>query len=176
MTTEEIKNLIDQKIAGQGTMVDVGGALPTILKEIVDMASVAKPQEQSDWGQVNDENVDFIKNKPVASVIMPSNNYMVVDSIDAYKDVYEMRVGNKVYFRNDIFAKYVESVGIQANIGAEITATGAIFVRIKGRDMNISAGKAFDVEGVAVLALTPDPNPSAPPFCLAKFDTSIGSL
>ena len=39
MTTEEIKNLIDQKIAGQGTMVDVGGALPTILKEIVDMAS-----------------------------------------------------------------------------------------------------------------------------------------
>lgn len=39
MTPIEIKNLIDQKIAGQGTMVDVGGALPTILKEIVDMAS-----------------------------------------------------------------------------------------------------------------------------------------
>lgn len=39
MTTEEIKTLIDQKIAGQGSMVDVGGALPTILKEIVDMAS-----------------------------------------------------------------------------------------------------------------------------------------
>lgn len=39
MTAEEIKTLIDQKIAGQGTMVDVGGALPTILKEIVDMAS-----------------------------------------------------------------------------------------------------------------------------------------
>lgn len=38
MTPEEIKTLIDQKIAGQGTMVDVGGALPTILKEIVDMA------------------------------------------------------------------------------------------------------------------------------------------
>lgn len=39
MTPNEIKTLIDQKIAGQGTMVDVGGALPTILKEIVDMAS-----------------------------------------------------------------------------------------------------------------------------------------
>lgn len=38
LTPEQIKNLIDQKIAGQGTMVDVGGALPTILKEIVDMA------------------------------------------------------------------------------------------------------------------------------------------
>ena len=39
LTPEQIKTLIDQKIAGQGTMVDVGGALPTILKEIVDMAS-----------------------------------------------------------------------------------------------------------------------------------------
>lgn len=38
LTPEQIKNLIDQKIAGQGSMVDVGGALPTILKEIVDMA------------------------------------------------------------------------------------------------------------------------------------------
>ena len=38
MTPEQIKTLIDQKIAGQGSMVDVGGALPTILKEIVDMA------------------------------------------------------------------------------------------------------------------------------------------
>lgn len=36
MTTQEIKDLIASKIAGQGTMVDVGGALPTILKEIVD--------------------------------------------------------------------------------------------------------------------------------------------
>ena len=41
MTPNEIKNLIDQKIAGQGTMVDVGGALPTILKAIVDMAGGA---------------------------------------------------------------------------------------------------------------------------------------
>ena len=39
MDAQQIKELIDQKIAGQGTMVDVGGALPTILKEIVDMAS-----------------------------------------------------------------------------------------------------------------------------------------
>lgn len=36
MTTQEIKDLIASKIAGQGSMVDIGGALPTILKEIVD--------------------------------------------------------------------------------------------------------------------------------------------
>lgn len=47
MTPIEIKNLIDQKIAGQGTMVDVGGALPTILKEIVDMASDTPAPQKS---------------------------------------------------------------------------------------------------------------------------------
>lgn len=36
MTKEEIKTLIDTKIAGQGTNVDGGGALATILNGIVD--------------------------------------------------------------------------------------------------------------------------------------------
>jgi hypothetical protein len=43
LTPEEIKNLIDTKIAGQGSMVDVGGALPTILKEIVDKIPTQVP-------------------------------------------------------------------------------------------------------------------------------------
>lgn len=38
MTKEEIKNLIDAKLTGQGNQIDISGALPTILKEIVDMA------------------------------------------------------------------------------------------------------------------------------------------
>lgn len=37
MTKEEIKALVAGKIAGQGTMVDAGGALPTILNEIIDL-------------------------------------------------------------------------------------------------------------------------------------------
>lgn len=36
MTKEEIKALIDGKIAGQGTNIDGGGALATILNSIVD--------------------------------------------------------------------------------------------------------------------------------------------
>ena len=36
MTKEEIKTLINTKIAGQGTNVDGGGALATVLNEIID--------------------------------------------------------------------------------------------------------------------------------------------
>lgn len=36
MTKEEIKALINAKIAGQGTNVDGGGALATVLNEIID--------------------------------------------------------------------------------------------------------------------------------------------
>lgn len=36
MTKQEIKDLIAAKIAGQGSAVDVGGALPVILNEILD--------------------------------------------------------------------------------------------------------------------------------------------
>lgn len=36
MTKQEIKDLVLAKIAGQGTQVDLGGALPSILDAIVD--------------------------------------------------------------------------------------------------------------------------------------------
>lgn len=36
MTKEEIKALVSAKIAGQGSMVDIGGALPEIINAIVD--------------------------------------------------------------------------------------------------------------------------------------------
>ena len=44
MTKEEIQALIDAKIAGQGSAVDVGGALPAILSEILNLA--AAPPEK----------------------------------------------------------------------------------------------------------------------------------
>lgn len=43
MNAEEIKDLIASKIAGQGSMVDIGGALPTILIEIIDSIGKAVP-------------------------------------------------------------------------------------------------------------------------------------
>lgn len=42
MTKEEIQALINAKIAGQGSAVDVGGALPAILSEILNIASSKK--------------------------------------------------------------------------------------------------------------------------------------
>ena len=63
MNKEQIQALIDAKIAGQGTMVDVGGALPTILTEILNLASAGQ-NVQPDWDQQNNTEPDYIKNKP----------------------------------------------------------------------------------------------------------------
>ena len=46
MTTDEIRALIAQKIAGQGSAVDVGGGLPTILNAICDaLDAIPAPYE-----------------------------------------------------------------------------------------------------------------------------------
>lgn len=63
MTKQEIQALIDAKIAGQGSAVDIGGALPTILSEILNMAASGE-NVQSDWAQTDNSKQDFIKNKP----------------------------------------------------------------------------------------------------------------
>ena len=41
MTPQEIQALINEKIAGQGSAVDVGGALPAILSEILNIAAAS---------------------------------------------------------------------------------------------------------------------------------------
>jgi len=41
MTKQEIEALIDAKIAGQGSAIDAGSALPTILKAIMDLGAVS---------------------------------------------------------------------------------------------------------------------------------------
>lgn len=46
MTIQEIRDLIAKKIAGQGTMVDVGNGLPAILNGILDeIAAIPAPPE-----------------------------------------------------------------------------------------------------------------------------------
>lgn len=51
MTKEQIQALIDAKIAGQGSAVDVGGALPAILSEILNLAT-AQPPAPTDMAKV----------------------------------------------------------------------------------------------------------------------------
>lgn len=44
MTPQEIQALINAKIAGQGSAVDVGGALPQILSGILELAQASAPK------------------------------------------------------------------------------------------------------------------------------------
>lgn len=93
MSQEEIRNLINEKIAGQGNQVDAGGVLATVLMEILNIAlaggnvqsdwteaeaespayiknkpTIPAAQVQSDWNQSNTEAADYIKNKPAIKV------------------------------------------------------------------------------------------------------------
>lgn len=93
MTKEQIQALIDAKIAGQGSAVDAGGALPTILSEILALAESAKdsarmaaklfifpkvlpketatytPEEMAEYGFSLDTFIDFVNGKYFAARI-----------------------------------------------------------------------------------------------------------
>ena len=64
-TIDELKALVAARIAGQGSAIDIGNALPTLFNEILDaLGAVPAAQIQSDWNQADNTKVDFIKNKP----------------------------------------------------------------------------------------------------------------
>ena len=80
MTIAELKALVAAKIAGQGTMVDAGGALPTILDAIADLlATIPAAQIQSDWAQSDNTKVDFIKNKPTIPAAQVQSDWTQAD-------------------------------------------------------------------------------------------------
>lgn len=67
MTAQEIQALIDAKIAGQGSAVDVGGALPQILSGILEIAqsgaqkTIVKVEQTSDSTISTEEALSYIK-------------------------------------------------------------------------------------------------------------------
>lgn len=73
MNAQEIRSLIEQKIAGQGTNVDAGGALPAILEALVD-AVTPLFVEIRNIAQVSSEEAlllyDFYKRGLIANVIL----------------------------------------------------------------------------------------------------------
>jgi len=58
MMQDEIMALINAKIAGQGSAVDIGGALPVILS---DLAGAAAPIEVDDITALTDEQLDALE-------------------------------------------------------------------------------------------------------------------
>lgn len=67
MNAQEIRSLIEQKIAGQGTNVDAGGALPLILEALVDALEESKPVviEILDTGLTTEPISDFLENMKI---------------------------------------------------------------------------------------------------------------
>ena len=94
MTKNEIIALIDSKIAGQGTMVDAGSALPAILKGILEIA-VGGENVQSDWNEADNTKPDYIKNKPTipAAQIQSDWNQTNVSAKDYIKNKPYVEVG-----------------------------------------------------------------------------------
>lgn len=52
MTTAEIKALVAAKVAGQGTMLDVGNALPAILNALCDLIDTAEGKITTAEGKI----------------------------------------------------------------------------------------------------------------------------
>ena len=64
MNAQEIRSLIEQKIAGQGTNVDAGGALPAILEALVD-AVTPVVIEILNIGLTNEPISEFLENMKI---------------------------------------------------------------------------------------------------------------
>ena len=65
MTIQEIRDLIAKKIAGQGTMVDVGNGLPAILNGILDkIAAIPAPKPIFEFAEIPN-----FENKTAAEVV-----------------------------------------------------------------------------------------------------------
>lgn len=155
MTPNEIKTLIDQKIAGQGSMVDVGGALPTILKEIVDMASdtpapsnnliLTIDREQTKGGRwlLTDDEATLFDQRSIIGVKLPT----------IYDD--EILLYNSSVFKGEIVASVPETITEAFPGGFDIiSAYGRIFyangedgVAIDSAELVIF-GTGEDVDGV----------------------------
>ena len=80
MNKQQIQALIDAKIAGQGSAVDVGGALPTILHEILE-AAFAGANVQSNWNESDSESPQYIQNKPTIPAAQVNADWDAVEGV-----------------------------------------------------------------------------------------------
>lgn len=104
MTKQEIKDLVAAKIAGQGSQVDIGGALADILSGIVD----AIPEGGGDnpiilEGQ-NDDSIMYLSNSPytvaeICQLVLQGKKVFVHDTVsNYYYSVTNIGTGNNETF------------------------------------------------------------------------------
>lgn len=96
MTKDELKSLIAAKIAGQGTQVDLGNALPTILNEIVDQLGGGGERvvtiDFSQWGALQEEEFGWTDPEKIKS-FFPN---------DDYDEVFALAKENKLHFSTNL--------------------------------------------------------------------------
>lgn len=78
MTKQEIKDLIAAKIAGQGSAVDVGGALPVILNAILDNIDTAFDVTDLEFGELTDQQVAELSKHSTLKYF--GDDYILLDS------------------------------------------------------------------------------------------------
>ena len=119
---------------------------------------------QSDWEQGNNTAPDYIKNKPETGNIPEFDSIpwsgIAVESIDAYQDALAIKVGGKVYVRNQYLTAINDDLGIPAHLGITLTGKGAIFCESKQVRINTPMA-AIEYNGFAVYSGIASPNPSA---------------
>lgn len=93
MTPQEIKELVSKKIAGQGSQVDIGGALAEILNGIVDAIPQPKSFTLPAFGNFNE--------KTAAEVVALNIGF---SSEAEVKDFYEKAINREYDFINVEFA------------------------------------------------------------------------
>lgn len=120
MTIQEIRDLIAKKIAGQGTMVDVGNGLSAILNGILDeMAAIPAPKE---------EVVIDLTDYPVASntIALPTEVYNQICEALKTKVVFVKTkpLGDNISIVKSMIVAFIDLNGVPDNPISFVASSG----------------------------------------------------
>lgn len=135
MTKEQIQALIDAKIAGQGSAIDIGGALPAILGGILELATQSGPVS---W------EFNLIRNE----------SYTTWESVNMTQEIYDAIINGTIDLIN-IKWYFEGTVGIPIRTLSYTDANG-IDVRGSFSTTHCSKVLAFNVKPDGTVSITWD--------------------
>lgn len=135
MTKEQIQALIDAKIAGQGSAIDIGGALPAILGGILELATQAGPVS---W------EFNLIRNEP----------YTTWESVNMTQEIYDAIINGTIDLIN-IKWYFEGTVGIPIRT---LSYTDADGIDVRGSFSSTHCAKvlAFNVKSDGTVSISWD--------------------
>lgn len=123
MTPKEIQALIDAKIAGQGSAVDVGGALTQILSGILDLAQASAPKTVVEMvGSVEDGTLE----EALAALTIDGEPATVEKllSLDISQFVIKRKIGDPEVTYNEYYTPTFKSTAFTDNVCQGIDIRG----------------------------------------------------